>query len=524
MQLTRMAWRNVWRNKRRSWVTIVAMALGLWVMIGYAGLVRGYLHQMERQILDVEVGDVQVHAPGFRDDPSLYRRIDDAAAIGERLGVAGFRASARLLGAGLAAAEDNSSGAQLIGVDVAKDAQVSAVHDAVDKGQWLDPKEPAGVVVGRYLARTLELAPGDELVLLSQASDGSMANDLYRVRGILGPVGGGVDRGGVFLTEAAFRELMGVPTGAHRIIVRAPEGMPLPAAKAGVVAAAGEAEVTTAMNTSTLAAMAWRNIWRNRRRTLVTLASIIFGTFLAVFLTGMGDATYGKMIDTAAKMGNGHVTVQHRLQTEAPAPKRFVRGATGLAAQVVQTPGVRGAAARIMATAMVAAGGESRGAALIGIDVGSESKDSLATLGGVAEGALFAQDDTHGALLGADLARHLGVELGSKVVFTLTDRNGEIVTGLLRVRGLLQTGSPDADSGLVIAPLQTLQKALGYGPEDATLVAVLVDDQRATASVARAPHPLQNGDRAVLTATLLSALLPAWIAGRVNPTTAIKLV
>ncbi|MCB9740950.1 MAG: ABC transporter permease [Deltaproteobacteria bacterium] len=245
MQLTSMAWRNVWRNKRRSWVTIIAMALGLWVMIGYAGLVRGYLRQMERQILDVEVGDVQVHAPGFRDDPSLYRRIDDAAAIGERLGAAGFRASARLLGAGLAAAEDNSSGAQLIGVDVAKDAQVSAVHDAVDKGAWLDPKEPAGVVVGRYLARTLELAPGDELVLLSQASDGSMANDLYRVRGILGPVGGGVDRGGVFLTEAAFRELMGVPSGAHRIIVRAPEGMTLPAAKAGVVAAAGQAEVMT---------------------------------------------------------------------------------------------------------------------------------------------------------------------------------------------------------------------------------------------------------------------------------------
>ncbi|MCB9740951.1 MAG: ABC transporter permease [Deltaproteobacteria bacterium] len=253
------------------------------------------------------------------------------------------------------------------------------------------------------------------------------------------------------------------------------------------------------MNTGTLAAMAWRNIWRNRRRTLVTLASIVFGTFLAVFLTGMGDATYGKMIDTAAKMGNGHVTVQHRLQTEAPAPKRFVSGAKGLAAQVVQTPGVRGAAARIMATAMVAAGGESRGAALIGIDVGSESKESLAALGGVAEGALFAADDKHGALLGADLARHLGVELGSKVVFTLTDRNGEIVTALLRVRGLLQTGSPDADSGLVIAPLQTLQKALGYGPEDATLVAVLVEDQRQTASVARALQPLQSGDRVVRT-------------------------
>lgn len=143
MQLTRMAWRNIWRNKRRSWVTIAAMALGLWVMIGYAGLVRGYLLQMERQILDVEVGDVQVHAPGYRDDPSLYRRVEDAGAMATALRERGFRASPRLLGAGLAAAADNSSGAQLIGVDVARDAEVSAVHAAVEKGRWLVSTRPS---------------------------------------------------------------------------------------------------------------------------------------------------------------------------------------------------------------------------------------------------------------------------------------------------------------------------------------------------------------------------------------------
>lgn len=245
MQLTRMAWRNVWRNKRRSWVTIAALALGLWVMIGYAGLIRGYLLQMERQILDVEVGEVQVHAAGYRDDPSLYRRIDDADALCARLRDQGARCSARLLGAGLAAAADNSSGAMLVGLDVDADRSVSEIDRRIELGRWLDPAQPKGVVLGRWLARTLELRPGDELVLLSQAADGSMANDLYPVVGVLGGVGGGVDRAGVFLHAAAFRELMGLPTGAHRVTVRPPPGVGLDAAKAMVVAVAGDLEVRT---------------------------------------------------------------------------------------------------------------------------------------------------------------------------------------------------------------------------------------------------------------------------------------
>lgn len=253
------------------------------------------------------------------------------------------------------------------------------------------------------------------------------------------------------------------------------------------------------MQLRTLAAMAWRNIWRNRRRTVVTLSSIVFGTTLAVLLTGMGDATYGKMIDTAARMGNGHVTIQHPQQVQAPAPKRFVAGAVPLATQVAATPGVAAAVPRITAQVMVAAGDQSRGAAAIGLDPRRESATTLAALGGIAVGAMFDPDDSHGALFGEDLARHLGVELGSKVVFTLTDRNGEIVTGLLRVRGLLRTGSPDADAGLVVTQLATLQRALGYGAEDATMVAVLVQDQRATAAVARALLPLQTEARVVRT-------------------------
>ncbi|MCO4762991.1 MAG: ABC transporter permease [Myxococcales bacterium] len=253
------------------------------------------------------------------------------------------------------------------------------------------------------------------------------------------------------------------------------------------------------MKISTLAAMAWRNIWRNRRRTLVTLASIVFGTFLAIMLTGVGDATYGSMIDTAARMGNGHVTVQHPMQVQAPAPKRFISGTTALADKIKADPEVKHVSARIMGQVMLAAAGESRGAGVIGIDPTVESKDTLSALGGISEGKLFGPDDKRGIVLGADLARHLGVKLGRKVVFTLTDRHGEVFSGLARVRGLIHTGTSAIDGGLCLLPISVLRKALGYGPDDATLLAVLVTDQRYAAAVSKRLMPLANEQRVVLT-------------------------
>ncbi|MCO4762990.1 MAG: ABC transporter permease [Myxococcales bacterium] len=245
MKLSRMAWRNVWRNSRRSWVTICAMSIGLLVMIEYAGLVRGYLQQMERQILEVEIGDVQIHAKGYRDDPSLFIRMSDSDAVVTALEAAGFKVSPRLLGAGLAAAADNSSGAMLLGLDPKRDAAVSKVSQMVAKGQWLDATKPGEAVIGRWLARTLELTVGGEIVVLSQAADGSTANEVYKIRGILGSVGHGIDRGGVFLTSDAFRELMSLPKGAHRIIVRIPTDMSLSQAELALKPLAAGHEVKT---------------------------------------------------------------------------------------------------------------------------------------------------------------------------------------------------------------------------------------------------------------------------------------
>ena len=60
-----------------------------------------------------------------------------------------------------------------------------------------------------------------------------------------------------------------------------------------------------------LSVIAWKNLWRNTRRTIITLFSVAFAVFLSVLMTGMQDYSWEQVINTAARLGNGHVTVQH---------------------------------------------------------------------------------------------------------------------------------------------------------------------------------------------------------------------
>lgn len=240
-----MAWRNVWRNRRRTLVTVFAMAFGLFVMIIYAGLMEGYLEGMERSILDLEVGDVQIFAGGFRENPSLDTVIEDPGKLIRPLSADGFKASARVLAFGLAAAGESSAGVSFRGVDVEQDATVTSISEEVAEGRWLDVGDPKGVVVGRRLARILGVGIGDEIVVLTQGSDRAMAYDLYHVRGVLRGIADATDRSGVFMNESALRQLLEVPEGVHQIIVRRPQEVDLARAATRVAAVAPGLDVQT---------------------------------------------------------------------------------------------------------------------------------------------------------------------------------------------------------------------------------------------------------------------------------------
>ena len=237
------------------------------------------------------------------------------------------------------------------------------------------------------------------------------------------------------------------------------------------------------MATST-AQMAWRNLWRNRRRTLVTLSSIAFGTMLAVLFTGLGDEQWREMINVAARLGGGHVTLQHTEYLELPTFSRTVRGASQLRARALEDPQVERATFRITGNIMVASPEQSQGAGFIAFDPATEDIETLSLLDALHEGEMFETAGSRGVVIGAGLAKKLRVGLGRKVVYTLTDKNGEIVQEAARVIGILKTGAPSVDAGLCLLPLERVRTLLGYEPDESLQVALFLRDQRAAQDVA----------------------------------------
>lgn len=273
MNVRKMAWRNVWRSRRRTLVTVAAMTFALFVMVLYSALMEGYLREMELNILDLEVGDVQIFADDYRENPSIYTRIDEPDAVLGPLRDSGFPATARLLAFGLAAADESSAGVSLRGIDVRADATVSRINQQLGQGRWLDSGDPTGVVIGRRLARMLDIELGGEILVLSQGTDGSSVYDLFRVRGVLLGIGDATDRSGVFMTSAAFRELMVVPEGAHQIIVRRPGEVDLATAVGAIERLAGELDVRT-----------WRELMPTIASLLDSARAMIYAMFFIVYI------------------------------------------------------------------------------------------------------------------------------------------------------------------------------------------------------------------------------------------------
>ena len=257
-----------------------------------------------------------------------------------------------------------------------------------------------------------------------------------------------------------------------------------------------------AANATNLAAMAWRNIWRNRRRSLITLSSIALGTMLAVIMTAVQDAQWRDMIDMAARLGGGHVTIQHEEYLETPTLSRSVKQIDDLRelvrrdSQLDET--VEGIVERVTGFVMVSTAGQSYGAGFIAYDPERENSETLSILEAIDAGELLEDPHEPRILMGSQLAENLNTRIGRKVIFTLTDKNAEIISETVRLKGILHTGAPTIDGGLVLLPIGLLRKTVAYAPDEATQLGLFLEDQRDAGAVAdRIGEALGDGVAAI---------------------------
>lgn len=246
--------------------------------------------------------------------------------------------------------------------------------------------------------------------------------------------------------------------------------------------------------------MAWRNLWRSKRRTLITLGSVAFGVWLAVTFIGVGENSYSGMLETGARLGAGHVTIQPAGYQDTPGLDHSLPDASTLRESLAQDPTVERAVARINGQAMFATARRSLGGALFAIDPRHEGAEDNVLLDAIVEGTVFETPTAKQIVIGRGVAKKLGVGLKKRVVYTLVDEEGELVSDVARVVGIFETGVVEVDSGVALVPIDTARKLLSYGPQEATMVAVFLADHREAAEARERFLGRYDGeDREVLT-------------------------
>lgn len=219
MNLFTLAARNIYRNRHRTLVTSLAMAFACAMMIVFAALMEGFIVGSERNVVSMNTGDMQAHLPGYLDDPDIYQLIENADEKAQSLRNHGFLVSPRLFTYGLLASDQSSSGVQLRGIDLQFETTVTDINQHTMLGEWLSEDDPHGVVIGKKLAKLLDVTLGDDVIFVGQTADGYMANDRFQVRGVLKSLSASIDNGGVFMSNTMLRDLISLSPGAHELVI-----------------------------------------------------------------------------------------------------------------------------------------------------------------------------------------------------------------------------------------------------------------------------------------------------------------
>jgi ABC-type lipoprotein release transport system permease subunit len=219
--------------------------------------------------------------------------------------------------------------------------------------------------------------------------------------------------------------------------------------------------------------MAWRNIWRNTRRTILTICAIAFASLLLVFMLSFQFGSYETMINTSVKIQTGHLQIQAREFQEKKSIRLVVPEPAKIAEILKPIPGIAAYTYRGQAFSLVSSNERTYGVAVTGIDPDREADVSrLKSL--IREGNFLTAEDTDQALIGRLLAQNLRVKLGDELTLVGQGRDGSIAATVVQVSGIFSSGISDFDRAAVHIPLKTFQEV--YSMQGAVHEVVVIAD------------------------------------------------
>lgn len=292
-----MAWRNVWRHRRRSGITIAAIAVSLVALIFLWGFSDGVHNAAVRNFESTFVGSLQIHADGYFKNPKLETALAAPDAIAQILDEHGVDLWApRIRAFSLLAAAQNSEGALLVGIDPVREPHVTRVAQKLQQGRFLREGDSYHCLVGAGSARSLQLKLHDEIALLVPARDGTLAAERFEIVGIIETGAPELDRGIVLIPLATAQELTALDTSVTEFVVS------LPAARLDPTVAA----LRHALAAHKVEVLPWYEMFPSFREWIALDNSfyyIFLGIFLIIIVAGISNTVLMSMLERVRELG-----------------------------------------------------------------------------------------------------------------------------------------------------------------------------------------------------------------------------
>jgi ABC-type lipoprotein release transport system permease subunit len=219
----KLAWRNTFRNKRRTIIASIAMGIGLACLIFYDAILIGMERSFVLSATDTYLGQAQIHRRGFREtmqvDDTILELDKVTSGLAENKTVEAF--TVRALSLAMVTSPSDAASVLLVGADPDTEKRISRVDRAIREGGFFRTGDERDIVIGSELAETLAVALGDRVVITaSQAGTGDLAQDMFLVSGIYHFNAKELDSGMAFIRLSKARQLLGIGHGAHEIALK----------------------------------------------------------------------------------------------------------------------------------------------------------------------------------------------------------------------------------------------------------------------------------------------------------------
>jgi ABC-type lipoprotein release transport system permease subunit len=250
--------------------------------------------------------------------------------------------------------------------------------------------------------------------------------------------------------------------------------------------------------------MAFRNLGRNRRRSLLSALAVSMGVGLLLLMASVISGEMRDTLQNSMKLHSGHLQIRAATYDEEKVSLAWddlVENPEQIIAQLKSLPQVKDATPRLFASGIVAAGEESKGVQVYGIDPDSPANQPFRE--GVVAGEFLRADDREGILIGKPLATKLKLQVGDQVSLLINTANGEVDEQLFTIRGIYSTGTSAFDEGTVFMPLSKAQAFTGTQNHASTIFVLLHDYQQAEAVAAA----VQSSSYQVLTWQKMNELI-----------------